>query len=681
MKTIAAALLGPLLACSGWAQDPVTTIRDITLLTPEQAGEKRPVRVEATLIFHDFSRKTYFVHDGTASCRVVMAGEMGRDLKLLDRVRIEGVTRAGGYLSDLTAERVTVTGRGVEPEPQVLTGEHLFDTDACAQWVEVEGRVKGTRATDGGLALDLAVQGWTIPAVLPGDVRLAAPPWHLMERRVRVRGIAGTLFNQERQMTGRYLHVPGMEHLVTVSGPEGADATEDSPVTGLLRPHSDPARRVRLRGVVTHVIPGEAIFLRDASGSTRVGTAQPLAVAAGDEVEAEGLPAMEMYRPGLRAIELRRLDGGPPPPPRPFKPEGKRRTIEHHELVTAEARILAVQSGANNHRLQCQSGAKTFDALLERRLGSTLPPGLTPGSRVSLTGICELTSTRFLFLPEYVDDFRLHLRGPGDIAVLSRPSWWTAERLLWLVGALVLFGGAAAGWAVLLRWRVSVQTRIIRDKVARETVLEERQRIARDWHDTMEQQLMGVSLLVEDAAARLAAENPPGAAEERLTLAQRMIRHCREESRASIRDLRSVALEAGGLPAAFEELLAPLARAAGAAFALNVTGTPVRLPGHGEHQVLRIAQEAVANAAKHAEAATIRVQLGYRPGGLTLEVFDDGRGFNPAAAGAPTGGGGLGLATMRERAARLGARLTLTSEPGAGTRVQLDWDAPAGGAA
>jgi signal transduction histidine kinase len=649
------------------AAEEIRSIRDLIALPPEEAARQLPVRLEATLIFYDLTRATYFVHDGSASCRVVIPKDLAAGIRLLDRVELEGVSRKGGFLSDLTAHRLRVLGSAAAPAPRPLTGEDLFDPDACAQWVQVEGWIKGTHATDGGLALDLAVQGWILPAVLPGDLK-SATPWHLLERRVRVTGIAGTFFNQERQMTGRYLHVPGMDFFELLAGVEPARPAVETVSTGLLRPHADPTQRLRLRGVVTAAREGEGLFLRDTEGSLRVRTAQPVSVQPGDQVEVEGLPAMEPYRPALRALEVRRLGAGPPPEPLPFRVDSPRRTREHHELVSLRARVVAVERERDALRLQCQAQGRFFEAQLDHPPDSPVLADLVPGAELRLTGLCQLQTSRFLFLPEYVDGFRLLLRDAGDVEVLRLPSWWTAERLLWLVGALVLFGLAAAGWAVSLRRRVAAQTGIIRAKVARETLLEERGRIARDWHDTMEQQLMGVSMLVEDASARLAGA--PEAA-ERLGLAQRMLRHCRTESRASIRDLRSVALESGGLASACEEVLAPLARAAGAQFHLKRSGAERHLPGAGEHQILRIAQEAVANAAKHSGAREIRVELDYRPDRLTLTVSDDGKGFAPVDP-LPEGSH-LGLATMRERALRLGASLTLDSAPGRGTRVRVEW--------
>ncbi|MDB6072143.1 MAG: sensor histidine kinase, partial [Verrucomicrobiales bacterium] len=273
---------------------------------------------------------------------------------------------------------------------------------------------------------------------------------------------------------------------------------------------------------------------------------------------------------------------------------------------------------------------------------------------------------RYFSRSDWIDGFQIQLRGVHDMVILARPPWWTIRRLLAIIGGLVLLAGAVSAWAFLLRRRVTRQTEIIRLKLTRETVLEERQRIARDWHDSMEQQLMGVSMIVEDATARLQEKPEVGA---RLDLAQRMLRHCRQESRTTIRDLRSVTLEAGGLPAAFAEFLPPLAQSGGAEFSQSTAGNGRRLPVRTEHELLRIVQEAVANAAQHSRAGHIHVSLDFPDNGTRVEIRDDGTGFDPDTLSSD--GTHLGLAGMRERARRLGGVLEIDSKSSTGTRITL----------
>ena len=273
-----------------------------------------------------------------------------------------------------------------------------------------------------------------------------------------------------------------------------------------------------------------------------------------------------------------------------------------------------------------------------------------------------------------MDGFRLHLRNADDITILRRAPWWTLRHLLWALGFIGALALVAIVWAALLRRRVAEQTRIIGAQIERAAVKDERQRIARELHDTIEQELAGLSVQLRNARQRLA--HAPDQAGTAIELAERMLRHCRNEARTSIRDLRSVALEQRGLRGALDELLAPLAAECGARFSLEVRGTPRNLAGPVEIHLLRIAQQAVANAVQHATPREIRAQLEYADDAVTLEIRDDGRGFDPAA---PPPRGHFGVVGIRERANKMHAALTIESAPGAGTTVRVV--VPAGAAA
>jgi signal transduction histidine kinase len=225
-----------------------------------------------------------------------------------------------------------------------------------------------------------------------------------------------------------------------------------------------------------------------------------------------------------------------------------------------------------------------------------------------------------------------------------------------------------AAWALALQFIVARQSRMIQQQAQQHATLEERQRIARDLHDTLEQELVGVNMLLDSTFKKLNGGNHD--ATETLDLARRLLRRAREDSRSTIRELRSVALEQRGLPAAMEELLKPLATAAGADFRVVVNGTPFRLAGTMETNFLRVAQEAVANAGKHSQGKNINLRLDYEPDRICLEICDDGRGFDLEAASAEAGH--FGLSGMRERAEKLGGQLRIESRPGHGTRVYLE---------
>jgi len=200
-------------------------------------------------------------------------------------------------------------------------------------------------------------------------------------------------------------------------------------------------------------------------------------------------------------------------------------------------------------------------------------------------------------------------------------------------------------------------------------VTQERTRIARELHDSLGQDLAGIGMQLETAAARLA--DSPERAGSALDTARMMVQHSQAEARRSVADLRAPELENVDLPTALEKVLRPLVPGEAALqLRIQVEGTPRPLLGLAEHHLLRIAQESVANAIRHADAKEILVRLRYDEKELSLEVKDDGRGFDATKATAIVSGH-FGLLGLRERANKLQGRLRIESQPADGTLIAV----------
>jgi len=196
----------------------------------------------------------------------------------------------------------------------------------------------------------------------------------------------------------------------------------------------------------------------------------------------------------------------------------------------------------------------------------------------------------------------------------------------------------------------------------------ERNRVARDLHDTLEQQLTGVALQLEGAEETIRED--PVAASKAVMLARRMLRHTRLEARRSVWDLRSQVLELQGLPAALRALAESACGPSGPAVTVQVTGEGRVLPAGVEFQLLRVAQEALANAIKHAGAKRVVISLETTPEATWLRISDDGKGFAPEAL-THSEHTHFGVLGMQERAVRIGAELSIVGTPGAGCIVTL----------
>jgi signal transduction histidine kinase len=198
-------------------------------------------------------------------------------------------------------------------------------------------------------------------------------------------------------------------------------------------------------------------------------------------------------------------------------------------------------------------------------------------------------------------------------------------------------------------------------------VLAERQRLAREIHDTLAQGFASIVMLSE--AARAQARVSPQAAMRRLEEVGDAARRSLGEARRAIWALRPEALEHGSLGRALGELAAGFGSQTGIDTQSAVTGEEDELLPDAQEALLRIAQEALANVRKHARAHRVRLTLSYLDQAILLDVRDDGSGFDPTAPAPNGSGGGFGLAGMRERVAALGGTLTVESAPGQGTTV------------
>lgn len=197
--------------------------------------------------------------------------------------------------------------------------------------------------------------------------------------------------------------------------------------------------------------------------------------------------------------------------------------------------------------------------------------------------------------------------------------------------------------------------------------IEERNRLAREIHDTLAQGLAGIALQLETADALLETGTDSARVRQVVEHALQLTRDNLEEARRSVLDLRAAPLEGRPLAEALAALVQEWAARRKVEAALEVIGSPRPLPVRLEVGLYRILQEALTNIGRHAHARHVTVQLVLHPEHIELIVADDGRGFETAAVG----GDRYGLVGMNERAKLLGGTLAISSAPGAGTRLNV----------
>jgi signal transduction histidine kinase len=353
------------------------------------------------------------------------------------------------------------------------------------------------------------------------------------------------------------------------------------------------------------------------------------------------------YTPALQEAIFRKMGGGPMP--EPVRITAVAALLGEHDLewVEIEGRLLDQTRSGSDDVLTLQQG----DAVFTAHLSGAEPLKLRKGSLLKLSGVSALQMDE----NRQARGFQILLRRSSDVVVLEGPPWIELKHVVLLVALL-----AGVGFAVH-------RVHLIKVRASFTAVAEERARMAREIHDTLQQRFVGVLMQLE-----LMAQQKDGSKEVqqgRVDQARALVRSCMAEARRLVQNLRSPALDRADLAKALEGVVQQLTAGTGASIRLTVTGTPRRLPDLVENNLLRIGQEALVNAIKHGQATHIDVELAFGGGAVKLGIQDDGRGFDSDHP--PTEAGHFGVVGMRERASQLGSQLQLHSRPGRGTEIRV----------
>jgi signal transduction histidine kinase len=654
---------------AGWAAAQssrlplLTSVDQVRRLSPDKAQLGYPVRIRG-VITDDIPKPDFFVQDETAGIYVEGNRALWGSHVFGDFVEVEGITGPGRFAPVIREQRLRVLGRKPLPKTHLYAFHELADGQKDSQWVRVSGIVRSvsvdrTSWLEPVLAMNVSSEGSQFSVRTPLPVSQDISTW--VGREVLIQGVCGTLFNAERQLIGILFYVPKIE-LIRTEAPSNQVS-----FVALMRfsPEQQAGHKVRVRGTVAYQQRGNMLFLESDTKGLRVLAQQDTPVQAGDIVDAVGFPTVGESQPVLADAVFRVVGHGPKPQPVRLDlsaPWGR----YDGALVTIDARLVHLEQQPYGASLLLQHGARLFEARLQSANPGDLRKFIPPDSDLHVTGICLVRAGGIWHSPE---SFRLLLRSRDDISVLRTPSWWNLRHTVWLLAATGTILLLVIAWVVVLRRRLREQMNLIRQKLRGNAVLEERNRIARELHDTLEQELAGITMQLDLAADCF--QRSPGLARSAIDMARNMSRHSMMEAHRSVWDLRCHLLENGDLVSALTQAIQPMVALDQAKVQVRIQGEPCRLSPEVEMNLLRIGQEAVANALKHANARNILVELRHEPGRFCLNVIDDGRGFTPGDP-AFIVRGHFGLLDMHERAQSIGCHLQIKSEPGRGTSLHVE---------
>ncbi len=580
----------------------------------------------------------------------------------------------GGFAPNVLPGKVRKIGRGVIPRARSVPISAMFTGRYDCDYVEIVGVVQRTwRASDSRTTRVMFAEVATEDRLVRATFWDYAPEdlTRFIDARVRLRGNAGTIFGQTEQLRGVSLfagRIRDMAVLESAPDPFSLPARSSRAIYNYSSA-GEVNRRIRVRGVVTARIPGRPVevsdftttatfrymlnvlYIKDATGGVRVETEQSPNVRPGQLVEVAGFPGVSPGKPILRNAVFKVVGVDNEPPPLTVSTPSVLTPDHDAELVRMEGELLSVLTGPTERVLVLRVGDSVFNAGVDVSQGSGAVDAIRAGSRLSLTGV-------YSYQEGPPPSFRIFLRSADDVRVLAAAPWWTLRHSAVMAAILALGASIGALWmrAVAKRKRQQYQA-----------VLTERTRVARELHDTVEQGLAGITLQLEAVAGSL--KTAPDAARQLLDVARQMLRYSLEETKRSVMDLRSQALETRDLQGALTSLARQMTLGTRVQAEVRVTGQPQRLDAAQEHHLLRIGLEALTNALKHGDATRIEIELAFGPAATNLIVSDNGRGLRPGERREP--GAHFGLQGVRERVDKLGGLLEIDSPPGAGTRLAV----------
>lgn len=664
LLTASAAIAG----ASETAPPPLATIEQVREITPQQADRHYPVHLRGVVTFSDWNAdRGLFLQDSTAGVYVGLQSE--GDVPVGQEVEVDGTTAAGDFVPLIMAQTIKRLGSGQMPEAHRVSYDQLASGKEDSQWVEINGVVRSVMpSTKNRTRVDLMVNGQRVTALVAGmDVTNAQ---QLVWSTVSLRGVCRTRFNHKRQLRAPFVSV-GRRSDIHIDNPAPGGPVE-VPLAALLQFNSEGyyGRRVEVSGVVTEQ-KENSLFIQDNNGaSLYVKSQESTPVVPGDVVKVVGFPVLGQYAPVLEDSLFHKIGHESPPAPVSVKVEQLLTEDYDRELVKLRGRLINRMDRLDEQVLVLEAtnmilSARLDNTKVDERIGT-----LQNGSELELTGVClaQPMENWNPSIPTQPEAFQLLLRTPDDIVVLRNPPWWTLSRLCWALGLLMVALLAGFAWIFVLDRRVRQQTDIIQQKLQREAVFEERTRIAREFHDTLEQELAAITIQLDTVAAKF--DDAPSVARQMLQLARTMTRRSLFEARRSVWDLRSHLLENTNLDTALAEVAKMMATSGQIKIDVQTSGVPRKLAATVENNLLRIAQEALANALKHARASQIIVRLEYAPGRFCLRIRDDGIGFDTTSH-ATIYGGHFGLLDMSERAEKIGGSFSMISASGQGTEITV----------
>ena len=644
---------------------PISSIGGVQSLPLDEARRALPVKVRGVVTDskNAIYKRLMSVQDDTRGIFVVVNSITNELPSVGEYVEIQGQSGAGDFAPVIVADRITSLGPGRLHEPARPTWTELLNGSMDVQWAEIQGLVTGVQSN----SISLLMPEGHMDVVMDGYDTSNLNPY--LKSVVGIRGVLYAMWNAATREV-RLGSVMMRNASISVEVPAPADpfdAVVKTPRELLLFDSQATAfRRVKVRGQIVYA-DATQLFLEDGGAGLRVLPSGEADIRAGDLVEAVGYPDISRTALLLRDARVRKTGSALLPAPKVLTESDWTQNDLDATRVRVDGQLLGWHMEQGTTVLEMQSGQYLYLARMSP--GSAEPISLRAGSRLQLDGV-YVGHGRGPHQRTEAEAFDLLLNSPTDITVLSQAPWWTLQRLLILVGGLLVVLTFAAMWITQLRRLVEQRTRQLRseiherERIERQHALEaERSRIARDLHDDLGSSLTEISVLANtgqrpklDEGGQAGLFRTIAGKARNLIAALDVIVWAVDPEDNS---LQSFGDYVTGHAEDFFSHTDISCR-----FKVPVAFPPVNLDGRVRHDLLMAVKEALNNIVRHSEATEAEFRMAVEDGHLAIDIADNGKGFE-------IGEGGHGLKNLPARLVKLGGTCVIESRVGVGTTVKI----------
>jgi hypothetical protein len=407
------------------------------------------------------------------------------------------------------------------------------------------------------------------------------------------------------------------------------------------------SRRTTVRGTVILAYP--SLYVQDATGGVAVIASSETHLKIGDEVEVTGEVDVHDFSCVIRNANVRLLWAHAPAPALAVTAGMAATGAFDAMFLEVDGDLWATEAGPDNTLLlTLRSDGQSFQAIIHEGRGSASVRSLSRRSILRLRGVCVVDSLH----THNLTPFLLLIPSTDDLEVLAGAPWWSARNLLII--------GLVSVTLALLAYLLYIHARHWR----LQAIVEERERIAHEMHDTLAQCFVGIGFQLQ--AISNGMPKSMHAVNEQLDLACELVRHSHEEARRSLLTLRREFLESEPLHSALNTFACRMVEHGSIKVLTVVEGEGTPTPYRIKDVLFRIGQEAIANAVRHGNPSVLKIEVDYRNAAVMMLIADDGGGFTPSGDLR-----GFGLTGMRKRAEGISGTLHLSSTIGSGTQVRV----------